>query len=197
MFRHAIVCRWPIDQLADFLRDQPLDESVVKQKEAERKDNVVQEGVVPRQNNSDLKRRDDAEASDAKAAGQEQGPAEHEFDSEREADRGGVEPVRQMLDVPSDPGGQRRILVVIVHGREVAPGTIAAEDFDDAGLEVNAKPDPQKQKLTGARRRMRAPDPREDFRWRQEKREKSRRKQHAVGLVAGEILRGSNEKKKA
>ncbi len=53
-----------------------------------------------------------------------------------------MKPVRQVLDVPADPRWQRAVLVVLIHRREIAPFNIAAQQFHNAGLKVDAEPLP-------------------------------------------------------
>ncbi len=60
-----------------------------------------------------------------------------------------MEPVRQVLDVPADPGGQGTVLVVLVHRRQMAPFLVAAEQLHQARFEVNAEPLPLQQEQAG------------------------------------------------
>src|SRR6516164_9769498 len=101
-----------------------------------------------------------------------------------------------MLHVPTDPGRQRTVLIVLVHGREVTPLGIVACDLDHSRLEIDAKPFPQQEKPAGARRRMESPQPRSQS-WRSEEdREEAGFEQHSVGLVTGKVLGGAHEGKK-
>src|SRR6266851_1912728 len=102
-----------------------------------------------------------------------------------------------MLCVPADPGGQRTVLIVLVHGGEMAPLGIAARDFGDAGFEVNAKPLPKKKKNAGAHGRTICREAGTKPRRREKERDKAGFEEHAVGLVAGKIGCGTDEGDKA
>src|SRR6266481_818803 len=102
-----------------------------------------------------------------------------------------------MLCVPADPGGQRTVLVVLVHGREMAPLRIAAGDFGDAGFKVNAEPFPEKKKNAGAHRRAAGREAGTKARRRQKERDEAGFEEHAVGLIAREIGGGGDEGEEA
>ncbi len=128
---------------------------------------------------------------------QEQHEHQAEFQHQRGSGRKGMKPVRQMLYVPADPGGQRAVLVVVVHGGEVSPLNISAGQLHHARFEVDAKPLPLQQEQAGARRRTRPPQARPESSGSEEQRDESGLQQHAVRLIAGEILRRCHERKKA
>ena len=107
-----------------------------------------------------------------------------------------MKPVRQVLRVPGNPSGQRTILVILVHGGEIAPFRIAAQDFRDPRFEINSEHQPDQQKPAGARRRVGISPARAPSGGRKKQADEARFEQHAVGLVAGKILRGGDEGKK-
>ena len=82
---------------------------------------VVQERVVRGEDDRNLPRGHNEEAEDAPAPRQKQHEHQAELQHQRGAGGEGVEPVRQVLHVPANPGRQRAVLVVLVHGGEVAP----------------------------------------------------------------------------
>src|SRR5882762_6201217 len=102
-----------------------------------------------------------------------------------------------MLQVPADPSRQRTILVILVHGGEVAPLRIAAGDFGDAGLEVNAEPFPEKKKDGGADGWIVGSEAGTKSGRGEEKGDEAGFEKHAVGLVPGELGRGADEGEKA
>ena len=108
------------------LRHKPPQKPIVQQQHRQHQHQVVQEGIVRGRDNDDLPRRHDKEARDSPAPGQERHPHQQQFHGQRGAGRRLVEPVRQVLHVPANPGGQRAVLVVIVHRGQVAPGRVAA-----------------------------------------------------------------------
>ena len=113
--------------------------------------------------------------------------------------RGGADlkPVGQVLHVPADEGGQRTVLVILVHRGEVTPLGIAREQLDNAGFEVDAEPLPQQEEEGGARGwRVDAPAGPESARG-EEEGEEAGFKEHAVGLVAGEVAGGGDEGQEA
>ncbi len=124
-----------------------------------------------------------------KRRGKKRARPEHEFGGKGEEDRGGVKSVREVLHVPANPARQRAILIVVVHGGEIAPGSVAAGELHHAGFEIDAKPFPEQQKKAGARGRMPAAQARTESGRGEEKRDESCLEQHAVGLIAREILR--------
>src|SRR5262245_14481126 len=99
-----------------------------------------------------------------------------------------MKPVRKMLHIPSDPRGQRPVLVVLIHGSEVAPLRIAAQQLDRARLKIDAKPLPQQQKQTNPRWRTVTSQPRPQPARRKKQTDESGFEQHAIRLVAGKIL---------
>ena len=131
---------------------------VIEQQKSQREHQVIQKRVIRRENDADLPRRDDEEADQPHAAREEHHEHKAQLQPQRSCHRGRVEPVRQMLGVPADPRGQRAVLVVLVHGREVAPLRVAAHQLHHARFEVDAEPLPLQQEPTGARGRIaRAP----------------------------------------
>src|SRR6266849_7017070 len=173
------------------------EEAIVQKKNPERQNKIVQEGVVGSEDDADLPGRDDKEANDANAARQKKHPDEHELESEGAKGAGGVKPVRQVLGVPADPGGQRAVLIVLVHGGEMAPLRIAAGNFGDAGFEVNAEPFPEKKKDTGAHGRAVCCESGTKSRRRKKEGDEAGFEEHAVGLIARKVGGGADEGEKA
>ena len=168
-------------------RNKSEQEIVIEQQDAEREHEVIQEGVVGGEDDAEFPRRDDEEADEAHAARKKEHEDEAEFQHQRARRSGGVKPMWQMLDVPADPGGQRAVLVVLVHRGEVAPLRIAAEQLDHAGFEVDAEPLPLQEEQAGARRRMVSSPAGPDAARREEECDEAGFEQHAVGLIAGEV----------
>src|SRR5260370_6588456 len=108
-----------------------------------------------------------------------------------------MEPMGQVLHIPANPRWQRAVLVVLVHGREVAPLLIAAEFFHKARFEINPEPLPPQEPEAGPRRRMMGCKTRPESGRREEEREEAGFQQHAVRLIAGEVARGADKRKKA
>src|SRR5439155_14831573 len=115
---------------------------------------IVEKRVVRCGDHADLPRRDNAEAHNAPGTWQKPDPYDDELERESAECGGGVKPMREMLDVPTNPRWQRAILVILVHRGEIPPLRIAAGKFDHAGFEVNAKPLPQQEEHGGAHRRL-------------------------------------------
>ena len=105
-----------LDEVTEARGKNCRDDAVVEKEEAERQHDVIQERVVGRENNSDLKGSEDAESGDAEAARQKYEPAQDELGREGEKYRAGVKRVRDLLHVPADPARQRAVLVIVVHG---------------------------------------------------------------------------------
>ena len=101
--------------------------------------------------------------------------------------------MRQVLHVPANPGGQRPVLVILVHGGEVPPLRISAQNLDHAGFKVDAKPLPLQQEQTGSRNRMPPSEAGTKAGRRKEPGDESSLEQHAIRLVAGKILRRAYE----
>ena len=79
----------------------------------------------------------------------------------------------------------------------MAPLGIAAGDFGDAGFEIDAEPFPEKEKDAGTNWWMTGREARAKP-WSGEKeREEASFEKHAIGLVAGEVGRGADEREKA
>src|SRR5580704_16900166 len=102
-----------------------------------------------------------------------------------------------MGDVPADPCGQRTVLIEVIHGGEVPPGTVAAGHFGHARSEVDAEPFPAKQKQTGTRGWIGAAEAGPESRRREKQAKESGFEEHSVRLIAGEILRGADKGDKA
>src|SRR5271167_1202311 len=128
------------------LRRGSQQKTVIEQQKSEYQNEVVQECVIRSEDDWNLPSRHDEKADDAPAPWQKQ----HEHQSELERQRGagceGVEAKRQVLRVPANPRGQRAVLIVLVHGGEVAPLGIAASELHHTRLKVDAKPLPLQQK---------------------------------------------------
>src|SRR4051795_12636333 len=92
---------------APTLRNKTHQKLVVEEKNAEDENEVVEEGVVGGEDDADLPRGDDKKADDAKAAREKEHPDKDKIESKGGEGSGGMEPMREMLDVPADPGGQR------------------------------------------------------------------------------------------
>src|SRR5207248_4245717 len=125
----------------------------------------------------------DEEADNPPTPWQRQHPHDPEFKNEGCDNRSRMEPVRQMLGVPANPGWQRAILVVLIHGREVAPLDIVTEQLYRAGLKVDAKPLPLKQEQTCARWRTGSAQPWPESRGSEEQRYNPGFEQHAIRLI--------------
>ena len=141
--------------------------------------------------------RHDEEAEDAPAPRHEQHPHQAEFQHQGCAGGKGMEPVRQMLHVPADPGRQRPVLVVLVHGGEVAPLRDRRWPASPRRTRSRCGTTPIAAGTGWRGRRMIAAEAWTKSRRREEQRDESRLQQHAVRLVAGEILRSGNEGEKA
>jgi len=120
------------DAVTDCARDDPFDHAVVKQEEAQQENHIIQESVICGEDNGNFERRDDAKTENTKTPGEKKQPNEDEFSRKSVENGGGVKPVRQLLDVPANPSGERAVLVIVVHGGELAPGNVAAGDFGHA-----------------------------------------------------------------
>ena len=157
---------------------------VIEQQKAEREHEVIQKRVIRGEDDADLPRRDDEEADQAHAAREEHHEHQAQLQPQRAGNRGGMEPVRQMLGVPPDPCRQRAVLVVLVHGREVAPLRVAARQLHHARFEVDAEPLPLQQEPTGARGRIARAPSRHQAAGREKQRQKAGFEQHAIRLIA-------------
>src|SRR6267378_5181158 len=166
---------------------------IVQKKNPEGKDEVVQEGVVGGADDADQPGPDDEEANDANAARKEKHPDEDKLESESAKSAGGVKPARQMLCVPADPGGQRTVLIVLVHSGEIAPLRIAAGNFGHAGFEINAKPFPEEKTNAGARGRAVCREAATKAGRGEKKGDKAGFEEHAVGLITGEVRGGADK----
>src|SRR2546423_14558462 len=102
----------------------------------------------------------------------------------------------EMLDVPSDPGGQRTVLIILVHGGEIPPLRIATGDFCHARFEVDAEPFPQKEKNGGTHGRARCAEPGTKPCGSEEERKEACFEEHTVRLIAGEFRGSGDEGKK-
>ena len=139
-------------------RNKPHEELVIEKQNSQRQHQVIQERVVCRQNHANLPRRDDEKANQAHAPREKHHQHESEFHRQRSGRRSHLEPMRKMLHIPADPRGQRTILVVLVHGRQVAPFRVSARQLHHARFEVDAEPLPLQQEPACTQRRMvRAP----------------------------------------
>src|SRR5215467_11436334 len=104
-----------------------------------------------------------------------------------------MKPVRKVLSVPANPGRQGAVLVVLVHGGEMPPLRIAAQQFDGARLEINPKPLPLQQEQAGARGWNGRAHPWTKSRRRKEQGNESSFQQHPVRLISGKILRRADK----
>ncbi len=179
------------------MRNETREEAIVEEKDGEGEDEIVEEGVVGAENHANLPDCDDEEANDANATREEQHPDQEKLKSESAKRGGSVEPGREMLEIPADPSRERTVLVILVHGGEMAPLGIATGDFGNAGLKVDAEPFPEKKKDSGVNGRTVRSEAGTKSGRGQEKRDEAGFEKHTVGLVAGELGRGTDEGEKA
>src|SRR5439155_3598401 len=124
---------------------EPAELPVVEQEEGERDRQVVEEGVVPGEEDRYLH----TEHGDEDAAAHQRRPVHQE--RETELDDVDVEaaelvcPERHLVRVPANPGRERSGLVVGRHRREIAPGWVAEEPLRCARLDVQAEEQPEYQ----------------------------------------------------
>src|SRR5579872_6558178 len=168
--------------------------SVVQEQNPQRKDEVIQKCIVRGQNYADLPRSDNEKADQAPASREEKHPDQHQFESQRRESGRNMKPVRQVLYVPSDPGWQGTVLVILDHGRKMTPFRVAAQYLGDPRFEVNAEPLPLQQEQTCSRGRRRTSPPWEKPSRRKEQRNEPRLQQHTVGLIARKILSRTYER---
>src|SRR5712664_4444577 len=166
---------------------------IVQKKNPEGKDEIVQKSVVGGEDDADLPGRDDEEANEANAARKEKHPDEDKLESESAKSAGGVKPLGQMLCVPADPGGQRTVLVILIHSGEMAPLRIAAGNFGDARFEVNAKPFPEEKKNASTHGRAVCREAGTKAGRGEKKGDKAGFEEHAVGLITGEVGGGADK----
>ena len=108
-----------------------------------------------------------------------------------------VKPVRQMLRVPADPGGQRAILVILIHGREVTP--FADRRWRSSPPRIRNRCGTT---ATGAGKGWLAtadasrPKPGRSPEGAKKQADEARAQQHPVRLIGSENLQGGNERKK-
>ena len=110
---------------APALRDKADQGPVVQQKEAKHKDKVVEKRVVGGGDHADLPNGDYHETRQAPGPGQNGKEDEDQLHDQGEAGGEAMEPERQVLQVPADPGRERTVLIVLVHRGQVAPGGVA------------------------------------------------------------------------
>ena len=135
------------------------------------------------------------EAREANAPRHEHRPHDEQLHRERQRHRARVEPVRQMLHVPSRPRGQRPVLIVFIHGGEVAPVHVTAHELHQSGFEVDPEPLPPQHEEADTRRRIVRAQSRTKSTRREPDGDEPRLEQHPVGLVGREILQRRDERK--
>src|SRR5579863_2218554 len=104
-----------------------------------------------------------------------------------------MEPDRQLMRIPADPGWQRAILVVLVHRAQVAPARIAAKIFCDARFEIDGEPQELQQEERRSWREVALAPTGSPTTGCEKKADEARAEQHPVGLIAGKILCGRDE----
>src|SRR5260370_42694969 len=108
-----------------------------------------------------------------------------------------MEPVRKVLEVPDDPRREWAVLVILVERGEVRPLRVAAHDLRHARFEIDPEAFPYQQEKARTRWRARFAPSGSPSRRREEHRNESRLQQHSIGLVAGKILRRTDEREEA
>ena len=126
-----------------FRGEKSHQKAVVQQQKSQNEDQIIQKRIIGREDDANLPGRHDEKERDSNSARKKCRPDQDQFESEREERRCGVKPVRQVLHIPADPCWQRSILIILIHRREVPPLDIAASDFCNTGLEVDAEPFPK------------------------------------------------------
>ncbi len=175
---------------------KPRQKFIVEQENPQNQNKIIQEGIVASEDDSYLPRRNHKEERDAPPSRQEHGEDQHKLKRQRQGCRGRVEAVRQVMRVPGDPCGQRSILIILIHGREISPFRVASQDFRDPRFKINAEHQPNQKKPAGARGSIRIPPARPPSGGRKKQTDETRFEQHAVGLIAREILRSGDKGQK-
>ena len=98
-----------------------------------------------------------------------------------------------MLHVPADPGGQRAVLVVLVHRGEVTPLLVAAEPLHQPRFEVDTKPFPLQEPEAEADRWVCRAETRAQSGRSEEHGDESGFEQHAIGLIGREVSGRADE----
>ena len=168
-------------------------ELVIQQQNSQNQHEVIQKRVIAGRDDAQLQGRHDREQHNPKGSRKKQHPHQNEFENQREPRGPDVKPVRQVLRVPPDPGGQRAILVILIHGREMTPLRVAAGDLHDAGLEIDAEPQPLQQEKAGPRWRMPLAPTRTQARRREKHAHEASAQQHPVRLIGSKCLQGGDE----
>ncbi len=182
---------------APALGNEAGEEVVVEEEDGEDEDEVVEEGVVGGEDDACLPGGDDGKAGHAPGAGEEGHEDQDELHEEGGAGGGDVKPMGKLLEVPADPSWERAVLVVLVHGGEIAPGGVAGEELDEAGLEVDAEPLPEQEEGCGAGCETACAEAGEEAARGEKEGEEAGFEEHAIGLVAGEVLGGGDDREEA
>src|SRR5262249_13228037 len=124
---------------------EPPELPIVEQEEGESDRQVVEEAVVPGEDDRDLH----AQHGDEDDRAHRGGPPDEEWEPELHdvgvQTRELVRPERHLVRVPAHPGGKRRGLVVARHRREIAPAGIAEQQLRRTRLDVQAEEQPEHQ----------------------------------------------------
>src|SRR4029077_10131112 len=174
--------------MAPTLWDKSHQKNIVQQKNPKRENEVIQKSIICSQDDSHLQERHEEETDYPGPPRQPEHPRHQQFQAKSYKRGSLVEPMRKLVRVPANPRRQWAILVVLVHGAQIAPGRIAAKIFRDPGFEVNREPQKPQQKERGPRRRLLLSQTWSPAAWREKITDKPRAKQHAIRLIAGKIL---------
>src|SRR5580658_2793614 len=105
--------------------------------------------------------------------------------------------MRKVLHVVAEPRGKRTVLIIVVHCRQVAPGLVVAQPLPSARFKVDTEPLPAEKEQAEARWAVIGSQAGPKSRRREKQGDETGLEEHAVRLIASEILRRCDERKEA
>src|SRR5207244_9762069 len=115
--------------------DEVFDRKIIEQSDAKQEREQVEKTIVAGQENEQLQNHECEAAQMAQPAWKENQEGDHQLDEEHHRGTGLLKPVRQLVGIPADPGGQRLGLVVVEQRGKVVAGRLGGERFNGCGCE--------------------------------------------------------------
>ena len=118
-------------------------ETIIKARQKRNDGEVIQERKIAADNEKNLKRHEQHTRDVARQSGPKREPRHDEFNEMVPCRFKFEQPMRRKMQITADRARNRLRLVVIIEARKITPARVAAQ-FDQAGANHDAKPEPAK-----------------------------------------------------
>ena len=174
---------------------QSQKERIVQQQDAERHREQVEEAVVAGEGNQQHQQDKRGTSDLAGAASTKDQQRRGQFDAEHDGNADFLEPDRQLVRIPANPGWQRLSFIMKRQRGQLPPRCVGAQQFDRAGHEHQPEQQPATEPDHSRRRRRFQRKFRQPLARRQKDREEAGFQQQGVPLEAEKVAANRRKRK--